>query len=265
MANNTIMQVLFKNGNNNTAELLSQVSTNGPNYLYFWQNGNDNTLTAEQLISDDGTVNGLNYSEGEQNGIGNNATLLQDGYLNRSLLRQDGSYNTTTLTQKKDGTPSTLVDNYAENRQVGDFNDYTLVQEGNLNYQQLWQNGDNNEAWIDQFAIASNNISNIFQNGNNNVADLDQLTEHIPTAPNTDATNVSMAEQNGGNNMLKVRQIGEYAENTSDVMQRGDYNDAYLFQKTWYNNTSTNTVSGTGDFNYLKVEQFGWGGRNPLW
>lgn len=252
---------VIQNGNANTAEVLSQVSTNGPNYLYFWQNGNNNSLTAEQTFVDDGSVNGLNFSQGEQNGASNFAKVTQDGYLNRSYLTQSGDYNQMELTQFKSGVASVDVDNYAENNQIGNFNDYKLGQDGHLNVQNLWQTGNNNEAWINQTAILSENYSYVYQNGDKNMVDLNQKAVNN----NFGAINSSIAQQNGFDNMFKITQVGEFAENTSDLIQAGDYNDTYLYQSTWYHNTSTNKVTGAGDHNYLKVSQAQWeGGVTPF-
>ncbi len=250
---------VIQNGNSNTADVLSQASTNGPNTLDFWQNGNSNVLTAMQSVEPAGSIISRNFSKGEQNGNSNIATVTQDGPINVSYLKQDGDYNAMTLKQYDSGSSSN-VDNYAENVQSGNYNDYTLDQDGHLNTQKLWQTGDWNEAWIDQTAILSENYSFNYQNGNNNMIDLDQVAVNN----NVGAINSSIAEQNGNTNRLLITQVGEYAQNTSTLLQTGDYNDTRLFQSTWYNNTSNNTVSGSGDVNYLKVSQAKWGEPIPF-
>lgn len=245
-------------GNTNNVDVY-QTTTNGPNKVFFYQHGNGNDIDAWQEIVDDGSVaNAFNYSKGAQTGYGNDAMIDQDGHTNRSYLTQSGNSNKMVLDQYE-APASSHVDNYAKATQSGNSNKYFMDQEGHTNIQKLYQSGNFNDAQLDQTAILSVNKSYVYQTGDKNKADLDQIAVNN----NVGAINYSYAKQKGYHNWFWAAQSGEYAENTSDLLQSGNANKTRLFQETWYHNVSKNTE--TGNNNYIKVIQGKWGSSDPAW
>lgn len=251
---------IIQNGNTNTADVLSQKTQDGSNALYFWQNGDGNSITAQQKSIYDALPGSIstNYSEGEQNGNYNYAKVSQDSYSNTSYLKQNGTGNKMYLDQEKSSPIAALITNFSQNVQGSgsSYNEFTLDQQGNLNTSKLWEDGNLGKAWVTQHAsfpadqVANN--SNVYQDGNTNQLVLSQTIIPNGYTPNH-YVNSSVLQQNGNSNYASIFQVGEYVVNNSDILQHGDDNNSYLIQGSQISNTSTNLVEG--DRNYLKIGQ----------
>ncbi|CAM4267250.1 hypothetical protein [Gillisia hiemivivida] len=120
-----------------------------------FQRGNANEADITQTMDNSG--HGKNYANQEQNGILNDADLVQNGKNNKAYQLQDGDRNTV------------------DSDQDGNGNKLNTYQFGNNNYALTQQNHDNNAALVVQYdgqsAVVSQsgfeNSANIFQAGPN--------------------------------------------------------------------------------------------------
>jgi hypothetical protein len=251
--------LVSQSGNWNTADVTQLSLSCAPariNVLDFYQSGNHNFLFATQTAWTQNVSTGFqsgncNYAEVDQKSPNNDSYLWQSGNWNVMKLDQDDFFGTYWCCAE--------ADNYARNVQSGNHNRYYMDQEGQNNVEYLYQSGCCNIAYLDQYALdgAKSNWSRISQTGCCNWADLDQIGDYPVVAGH----NTSYAYQVGCCNVVRVAQIGQFFYNFSRLSQPGNVNFAFIYQKTWYNNTSLNYAAGFG--NYVKVVQYSWGTAFP--
>ncbi|TXD68690.1 hypothetical protein [Aequorivita lipolytica] len=144
-----------------------------------YQRGSDNQSTtlqegdANEAVTNQGATNTASADNKAwiRQGTGNQA---QD---NKASIRQDGDDNLGLIRQTYDSSE-------AKTTQVGDENKSSTVQIASPNLTdghraETYQNGMENESWINQQGNGAENIGDVYQNGNNNYADQQQFNTSL--------------------------------------------------------------------------------------
>ena len=212
------------------------------------QSGNSNTATVDQMASMSGDVNSIFAT---QSGDWNGLTTVQKGWDNNIDLMQSGNHNTADMTQE--------TCDFGENN---GYNTAKVVQYGNNNTANLSQeetDGNGADVWVmGIFPVPgtemdrSINEATATQSGDHNTYNLEQgRDEYIPD-------NTSYLVQSGNSNTADVDQLG--FKNYSEIRQRGDWNNADLFQDgaDFINGSMDESYSWqTGAHSTLNVKQVG--------
>lgn len=130
-------------------------------------------------------------------------------------------------------------DNVSDLDQLGNNNDASITQAGDLNYSKVYTDGNwNAKSFVNQDGKGEN-YSRAFQDGKGNTVDVDQDNQHT----NFYDLNTSYIKQEGNWNTATVDQVvvknGKYSlggKLDSDIRQVGNDNDAIVDQKgLWIN------------------------------
>lgn len=262
---------IYQNGNQNSAYVGTLSDNNGTvlNPLNVYQDGNLNNARIRSGMASSSNYNlasiiqygtnistitqemgDLNEAQVYQNGLVNNAVVLQEGTGNNSgywlnsgakTIYQAGDNNTATLNQLgdfneemiyQDGYRNTAIvnetgshgygythqkwngssDNYTEVQSSGDYNRHFTVQSySNNSVIYVTQTGDCNESYVGQY-IGNDNYARTTQTSDDNISNLTQ------NGSNNSAT---ILQETGVVNKVYLTQNGG---SDADIWQNGDHN-----------------------------------------
>lgn len=195
-------------------------------------------------LGDINQVGSVGLNEGE----GHDAKIEQTGNNNEAFIDQDFlEHAATTLTHRAYVT------------QTGDWNEADILQTRNglSNQADIVQIGNHNVAGVQQQDGA---VFNARQEGNNNTIEgvttdrAEQRTGNLLAG----TYNEMQFDQEGNWNTIQARQydtqsgISGSVKNMATINQYGDYNDAWMSQKSGNN---TLTIDQTGDYNNAHINQ----------
>lgn len=219
--------------------------------------GNNNTLTAKQIGSDNKIINM------DQSGSDNTANFTQKGNFNKTEADQSG--NTNNLTIKQTSTEA-----------AGLFyrNNIKAIQYGNGNTLNVTQDGDKNTANINQgirdysnslFSPADDNTATITQKGNENeIEKLEVTGANNRTDVYQEGDKNYFGDQygliNGENNIVTVHQQGVENKTYRVKIDGQNSNEIRIRQVGNINavngNNSNGIIDVRGDNNKLDVTQY---------
>ncbi|ARN70784.1 hypothetical protein BST91_03530 [Nonlabens tegetincola] len=181
---------------------------------------------------------GGNYSSIDQKQVGSDVIVAQQGTANASFIEQTGTSvtnrNTVSVLQWGNVQPGTSGEqNYSDIKQNGAGNQYTLIQQGDMNENFGTQVGDNNKVLVQQGATipqqAQNNLTLVNQNGSQNYAQVQQRFDN--SRAQITQHNVGSAGIGNRSYTEQIANPNQSAGHTAIVSQYGDDNEAIQKQR----------------------------------